>query len=292
MIEDDYDAEFRYDRAPVGALQGLIPDQVAYIGTTSKSLAPGLRLAWMALPERLVEPVARAKLQTDGGTSTPLQATFAEFLANGDYDRHLRTMRHRYRRRRDALIAALDRRLPSLPVGGAAAGLHLTLGLPDGTDWPIVRAALSRAAAGGRVHRRLPGRAVHGGDPARSRLREPGLVAGRRGGVPAGPGSGEQRHPRVAPPTVPRASNTKGYTPGMSKVMISLPEDLLAQIDDEAERRSTSRSALLAAAARRELSRRDNALVAAAIERSEQRFRESGAFEAAELVRTERDARP
>ncbi|HYI57299.1 MAG TPA: ribbon-helix-helix protein, CopG family [Microlunatus sp.] len=78
----------------------------------------------------------------------------------------------------------------------------------------------------------------------------------------------------------------------MSKVMISLPEDLLAQIDDEAERRSTSRSALLAAAARRELSRRDNALVAAAIERSEQRFRESGAFEAAELVRTERDARP
>jgi metal-responsive CopG/Arc/MetJ family transcriptional regulator len=78
----------------------------------------------------------------------------------------------------------------------------------------------------------------------------------------------------------------------MSKVMISLPEDLLAQIDDEAERRSTSRSALLAAAARRELARRDSALVAAAIERSEQRFRESGAFEAAELVRTERDARP
>ncbi|HYI57298.1 MAG TPA: PLP-dependent aminotransferase family protein [Microlunatus sp.] len=143
LIEDDYDAEFRYDRAPVGALQGLIPDQVAYIGTTSKSLAPGLRLAWMALPERLVEPVAQAKLQTDGGTSTPLQATFTEFLANGDYDRHLRSMRHRYRRRRDALIAALDRRLPSLPVGGAAAGLHLTLGLPDGSNWSIVRTALS-----------------------------------------------------------------------------------------------------------------------------------------------------
>jgi metal-responsive CopG/Arc/MetJ family transcriptional regulator len=77
----------------------------------------------------------------------------------------------------------------------------------------------------------------------------------------------------------------------MSKVMISLPEDLLAQIDDEAERRSTSRSALLAAAARRELARRDSALVAAAIERSEQRFRESGAFEAADIVRADRDTR-
>ena len=142
VIEDDYDAEFRYDRAPVGALQGLVPDQVAYIGTTSKSLAPGLRLAWLALPERLVDPVARAKLQTDGGTSTPLQATFADFLARGDYDRHLRSMRHRYRRRRDALLAALERHIPSLPVGGAAAGLHLTLGLPDGTDRPALRSAL------------------------------------------------------------------------------------------------------------------------------------------------------
>ena len=142
VIEDDYDAEFRYDRAPIGALQGLVPNQVAYIGTTSKSLAPGLRLAWLAIPERLVEPVARAKLQTDGGTSTPLQATFADFLSRGDYDRHLRSMRHRYRRRRDALLAALERHLPSLPVGGAAAGLHLTLGLPDGIDRPALRAAL------------------------------------------------------------------------------------------------------------------------------------------------------
>jgi GntR family transcriptional regulator/MocR family aminotransferase len=96
----------------------------------------------MALPERLVAPVARAKLQTDGGTSSPLQATFAEFLADGDYDRHLRTMRHRYRRRRDAVIAALARHLPSLPVGGAAAGLHLTVGLPDHTVWPSLRLAL------------------------------------------------------------------------------------------------------------------------------------------------------
>lgn len=77
----------------------------------------------------------------------------------------------------------------------------------------------------------------------------------------------------------------------MSKVMISIAEDLLAEIDAEADRRSTSRSALLAVAARRELARRDNDVVAAAIERSEQRFRASGAFEAAELVRADRDAR-
>jgi GntR family transcriptional regulator/MocR family aminotransferase len=141
VIEDDYDAEFRYDRAPIGALQGLVPDQVAYIGTVSKALAPGLRLAWAALPERLVTPLAEAKLRTDGGTSTLLQATFAEFLAQGDYDRHLRNMRHRYRRRRDALIATLADQLPTLSVGGAAAGLHLTLSLPV----PVDRSVLERA---------------------------------------------------------------------------------------------------------------------------------------------------
>ena len=77
----------------------------------------------------------------------------------------------------------------------------------------------------------------------------------------------------------------------MAKVMISLADELLAEIDAEAKRRSTSRSALLATAARRELARRDNGLVAAAIERSEQRFRNSGAFEAADLVRADRDSR-
>ena len=96
-------------------------------------------------------------------------------------------------------------------------------------------------------------------------------------------------------PTVDRFgqpySNTPGYTVGMSKVMISLPEQLLAEIDAEAGRRSTSRSALLAAAARRELARRDSAEVAAAIARSERRFSSAGTFEASEVVRTERDSR-
>ena len=150
VIEDDYDAEFRYDRPPVGALQGLMPGHTAYVGTTSKSLAPGLRLAWMALPDRLVDRVARAKLETDGGTSTLLQSAFAEFLACGDYDRHLRTMRHRYRRRRDALITALGQHLPSLSVGGTAAGLHLALPLPGRVDKTTLRGALRERQIGAR----------------------------------------------------------------------------------------------------------------------------------------------
>ncbi|MGI8692117.1 MAG: ribbon-helix-helix protein, CopG family [Geodermatophilaceae bacterium] len=102
--------------------------------------------------------------------------------------------------------------------------------------------------------------------------------------IPDGPFRG------AAGATVPVAGNTRGYISGMSKVMVSLPEDLLAQLDTEAKRRSTSRSALLAAAARRELARRDSEQVAAAIARSERRFDNVGAFEAADLVRHNRDS--
>jgi metal-responsive CopG/Arc/MetJ family transcriptional regulator len=77
----------------------------------------------------------------------------------------------------------------------------------------------------------------------------------------------------------------------MSKVMVSLPDDLLVEIDAEAKRRSSSRIALLAAAARRELARQDPADLTAAIERSERRFRDAGTFESADLVRSDRDTR-
>ena len=77
----------------------------------------------------------------------------------------------------------------------------------------------------------------------------------------------------------------------MSKVMVSLPDDLLARVDQEAKRRSLSRSALLAAAARRELDRRDPAAVAEAVARSEQRFASAGRFDAGQMVRADRDAR-
>ena len=143
VVEDDFDAEFRYDRRPVGALQGLAPEHVAYCGTTAKTLASGLRLGWTVLPDALVEPVCRVRAATDGATSTVLQATFAQFLRSGDLDRHLRRSRRVYRARRDAVVGAVRRWLPGAEVSGIAAGLNVVLRLPQETD---EQAVVARAA--------------------------------------------------------------------------------------------------------------------------------------------------
>lgn len=135
VIEDDYDAEYRYDRAPVGALQGLGPDRVIYLGSASKTLAPGLRMGWMVLPPELVGPAIELKSLADAGNSVMDQIAFAQLLASGGYDRHLRQMRRRYLNRRNALLEALSRYLPQATVLGAAAGVHLTVRFPDG--YPI-----------------------------------------------------------------------------------------------------------------------------------------------------------
>ncbi|RDG35796.1 MocR-like pyridoxine biosynthesis transcription factor PdxR [Streptomyces corynorhini] len=147
ILEDDYDGEFRYDRQPVGAVQGLDPERVVYLGTASKSLAPGLRLAWMVLPERLVEEVAAAKGAVDRVSSTPDQLTLAEFIASGAYDRQVRAARGRYRRRRDQLAAALADAAPEVRVTGIAAGLHAVVRLPPGTERPTLAAARDRGLA-------------------------------------------------------------------------------------------------------------------------------------------------
>ncbi|MGW6524323.1 MocR-like pyridoxine biosynthesis transcription factor PdxR [Streptomyces sp. NPDC054962] len=146
VLEDDYDGEFRYDRQPVGALQGLDPDHVVYLGTASKSLAPGLRLGWMALPPDVTEEALAAKGGVD--TSGVLdQLTLAEFITSGAYDRHVRAARTRYRRRRDALVAALAAHAPAIRVTGIAAGLHAVLRLPPGTEEAVVRAAAYQGLA-------------------------------------------------------------------------------------------------------------------------------------------------
>lgn len=144
VIEDDYDAEYRYDRAPVGAIQGLAPEHVVYCGTASKTLVPGLRLGWMLVPPHLVDDVAQAKLLADRGSAVIDQLTFADFLARGEFDRHLRRMRPVYRRRRDALLAALDARLPELVPTGVAAGQHVVAWLPPDLDEAAVVAAAAR----------------------------------------------------------------------------------------------------------------------------------------------------
>jgi len=159
VLEDDYDAEYRYDRAPIGAMQGLNPGRVAYAGTASKTLAPGFRLGWLILPGELVEPFAEAKLLADRGSPILDQLTFADFLARGEFDRHLRRMRPTYRSRRNALLTALARHLPDLQPAGIAAGLHLVAWLPPELKEARVIAAAARegvAVAGVSPYRLSP----------------------------------------------------------------------------------------------------------------------------------------
>jgi GntR family transcriptional regulator/MocR family aminotransferase len=143
LVEDDYDAEYRYDRAPLGAMQGLAPDRVIYTGTVSKTLAPALRLGWLVLPSRLISRLVRHKLLSDHGSPTIDQLALARLLESGDYDRHLRQARRRYRSRRDALVAAVEEHLPGARVTGLAAGLHALVRLES----PVNGHDLVRAAA-------------------------------------------------------------------------------------------------------------------------------------------------
>ncbi len=159
VIEDDYDAEHRYDRDPVGALQGLAPERVVYGGTASKTLAPALRLGWVAVPAALANDVAYEKGLADAGSPVLEQLVLADLIERGDLDRHLRRTRAANRRRRDALGAALAEHLPQARLRGVAAGLHAAIELPDGCDEAaIVVAAAERGVRveGLSVHRFAP----------------------------------------------------------------------------------------------------------------------------------------
>ncbi len=150
VIEDDYDAEHRYDRAPVAALQGSAPAHVAYAGSVSKSLAPGMRLGWLIAPRPRQPALLTAKHDSDLGNPALPQLVLARLLATGDYERHLRNVRTRQRRRRDALLAGLREHLPGARVTGVAAGLHLLIMMPG--DEPDTSLAQRAAAAGVLVH--------------------------------------------------------------------------------------------------------------------------------------------
>ncbi|HEX2316535.1 MAG TPA: PLP-dependent aminotransferase family protein, partial [Thermomonospora sp.] len=167
VIEDDYDAEFRYDRDPVGCLQGFDPDRVVLAGSVSKALAPALRLGWAVVPEALAEPLREHRVNTDIGGPVIEQYALAHLLASGAYDRHLRYMRRRYRARRDALAAALAETLPEVRVQGVAAGLHLYVELPTDRDEELVVAEAARR-----------GVVVEGAAPMWSRPAPPALVLG------------------------------------------------------------------------------------------------------------------
>jgi GntR family transcriptional regulator/MocR family aminotransferase len=148
ILEDDYDSEFRYDREPVGVLQGLAPDRVFTIGTTSKALAPAVRLGWVLAPPSLADAVAAEKRISDRGSSTLDQLAVAALLESGRYDRHLRRMRGIYASRRTVLIDALARHAPGVRLTGLAAGFHAVAHLPAGADEQAVVAAARQRSVG------------------------------------------------------------------------------------------------------------------------------------------------
>ena len=148
VIEDDYDSEFRYDREPVGVLQGLAPDRVFAIGTVSKSLAPAVRLGWVLVPPSQVDGVAAAKRVSDRGSSGLDQLVVAALLESGRYDRHLRHMRSLYARRRRVLIEALARHAPGVKLTGLAAGFHAVAHLPLSADEEAVVTAARERSVG------------------------------------------------------------------------------------------------------------------------------------------------
>ena len=164
VIEDDYDAEYRYDREPIGSLQGLAPERVVYAGSVSKTLAPALRIGWLVVPAELAADVAGLKHEEDLGSPALEQLAYADFIERGELDRHLRRTRQRYRRRRDGLVAGLRRHLPSLRVHGVAAGLHVMVELDPGVEEkPVIAAAAAQSV---RVYGVQSHRAQTSGPPA------------------------------------------------------------------------------------------------------------------------------
>ena len=205
VVEDDYDAEYRYDREPIGSLQGLAPERVIYGGSASKSLAPAVRLGWLALTPALVEPVAALQRRRGGMPAALQQLALADLIDSGELDRHLRRQRRRYRRQRDALLGELATQLPEAAVQGAAAGLFVVLGLPDGTD---EKAVLTAARARGVTVEGL-------GGPS------PGLVVGYA----------NLSEPAIAPAVQALATSVRGPTP-------PLPRGLASQGASSSTRRS------------------------------------------------------
>lgn len=162
IIEDDYDAEHRYDRPPTPALHSMLTEQICYSGSVSKLLAPALRVGWLVVPDRLRGAIVAAKRETDLGNPVLAQLVLARMFDSGDMERHLRLVRRRHRRRRDAMVTAIREHLPTALIHGAAAGLHLTITFPGDRQFSDLEVAAAALDAGVKIHplswhRQLPG---------------------------------------------------------------------------------------------------------------------------------------
>ena len=194
VIEDDYDSEFRYDKEPVGVLQGLAPDHVFLLGTASKALAPAVRLGWVHAPSPLASAVADEKEMSDRGSCTLDQLALATLLTAGRYDRHLRRMRTVYAARRTALTGAFVRHAPRVQLTGLAAGFQALAPLPSGADETAVIAAARERRVGlhgigayrGNPDPAAPPALVMGFGNVRERAIEPAIaaIAGLLGELP------------------------------------------------------------------------------------------------------------
>ncbi|MFI8764060.1 PLP-dependent aminotransferase family protein [Streptomyces sp. NPDC053792] len=165
IVEDDYDAEFRYDRGPVGALQGLAADRVISLGTVSKSLAPALRIGWMLCPAALIGTVVEQKRLSDRGSPALDQLALARMIESGRFDRHLRRMRTTYAARRETLVAALAEQAPGVGVSGLAAGFHAVAHLTRPADEQALVAAARARSVG--LYGMSTCRASHATEPVR-----------------------------------------------------------------------------------------------------------------------------
>ncbi|WP_336810145.1 MocR-like pyridoxine biosynthesis transcription factor PdxR [Bosea sp. MMO-172] len=137
IIEDDYDSEFHYAGRPTACVQGLdLHDRTVYIGTFTKSLFPGLRIAYAVLPPQLVKPMTVGRTLLDGHTAFIAQLTLARFMEGGHFGAHVRTMRGLYADRLDTLANLVRRHLrdfvePHVPVGGLQMPCMLTCDMSE-----------------------------------------------------------------------------------------------------------------------------------------------------------------
>jgi GntR family transcriptional regulator/MocR family aminotransferase len=144
IVEDDYDGEFRYNVSPSPALASAAHGRevVAYVGTASKMLTPGLRVAWLIPPRYLVSKVRDALDQSQEAIDIVTGRALTHFIESGALIRHLARASRTYRNRRQAFVAAMERLLPQCRILGVDAGLHVSVVLPDGIDANLVVVAL------------------------------------------------------------------------------------------------------------------------------------------------------